>query len=264
MPEKRNKMTITRLAQGVLFTAMVLVGLFVHFSQASYNWLTLLVLLAVTIYFYLYHKSLWGAAIFFVMAFLTTMLPYIYARLGLFFIIPLAIYAVIIRLFPSIRNRSRWFYVGQIDKFTWLGGLAIAILSVLGLYLWTIIAKPDLSDLQALIPHQSLAALLIVGFGFAIVNSFVEESIYRGLLWTAFGNAFGNIIIVNLLQAAIFGIAHLQGFPRGAIGVVMAFVYGLLLGWIRRRSGGLLAPIIVHFVADMTLYFILMRMTGRI
>ncbi len=264
MPDGKKKKTRIHVAHGALFIAMVLVGLFVHFTAALYNWLTVLVLLATAIYFYFYQKPLFGPAIFFVMVSLTNMLPYAFARLGLFYIIPLAVYAIILRIFPSIQRQTRWFYIGRVDRFTWLGGLAIAILSALGLYLWAVIAKPNLSDLLVLIPNRSLTILIIVGFGFAVANSFVEESIYRGILWTAFGKVFGSIVVVTLLQSAIFGLAHLHGFPRGAIGVAMAFVYGIMLGAIRQHSEGLLPPMIVHFVADIALYMIMLGMLGRL
>jgi membrane protease YdiL (CAAX protease family) len=264
MPDKKIKKTRTHPANGALFIAMALVGMFVHFTVPLYNWLTLLVLLAVTIYFYLLQRPLFGPSIFLGMVFLTNMLPFVFARLGLFYIIPLGVYAILMRIFPSIRRQSRWFYVGRVDRFTWVGGLAIAILSALGLYLWTIIARPNLSDLVALIPHQSLAVLIFVGLGFAVVNSFVEEAIYRGILWTALGKVFGSFLAVTLLQSAIFGIAHLHGFPRGATGVAMAFVYGIMLGAVRQRSEGLLPPMIVHFVADMVLFMILLKMMGRL
>jgi uncharacterized protein len=249
---------------GIIFILVVLSGLFLHFSIQLYNWLMALVLLGAIFYFSKKAKPLIGPSIFFLMAFFTTMLPIPFVRLGLFFIIPLAIYAVLFRIFPALKKRSRWFYIGSTDKYTWLGGLAVAIVSSISLYIWAAITKPNLSDLLSLIPHQTLGTLIVVGIGFALLNSIVEESIYRGILWYSFGKIFGSVVAVILLQAAIFGIAHIQGFPRGAIGVAMAFIYGIFLGVIRHRSKGLLAPIIIHIIADLTLYFILLNMMGKI
>jgi membrane protease YdiL (CAAX protease family) len=249
---------------GIIFILVVLSGLFLHFSIQLYNWLMAVVLLGVIFYFSKKASPLVGPSIFFLMAFLTTMLPIPFVRLGLFFIIPLAIYALLFRIFPVLKKRSRWFYIGSTDKYTWLGGMAVAIVSSVALYIWAAVTKPNLGDLLSLIPNQTLGTLVVVGIAFALFNSIVEESIYRGILWDSFGKIFGNVIIVTLLQAAIFGIAHIQGFPRGAIGVAMAFVYGIFLGAIRLRSKGLLAPIIVHIIADLTLYFILLDMMGKI
>jgi hypothetical protein len=252
------------LMHGTLFVLVVLAGLFVHFSTPLYNWLSALVILIITVYFSRREKPLFAPTIFFLMAFFISMLPFTFSRLGLIYIIPLAIYAIMLWIFPSLWKRSRWFHLGTVDKYAWLGGLSIAVISSLALYLWTAITKPNLSDLLSLIPNQSMSTLIIVGIGFALINSFVEESIYRGILWVAFEKAFGNIVAVTLLQSAIFGIAHIQGFPRGPIGVAMAFVYGIMLGAIRHRSRGLLAPMIVHFVADLTIYVILLAIMGKI
>jgi uncharacterized protein len=253
----------TWIIQSLLFILVMLTGLFVHFTNPIYNWLTVLLLFGITIYFLKSEKALFGPSLFFMMAFLTTMLPVPFVRLGLFLLIPLAIYSTLIWLFPSLKKHCRWYHKGKIDKSTWLAGLAIAAVSSFALYLWTVFTSPNLSDLLSLVPNQKLGTLIFVGLAFAIANSIVEESIYRGILWEAFARIFGNVVIVTTLQAAIFGIAHIQGFPRGPIGVAMAFVYGILLGWVRHRSKGLLAPMVVHFIADLTIYIIMLWMMGK-
>jgi uncharacterized protein len=55
------------------------------------------------------------------------------------------------------------------------------------------------------------------------------------------------------VQALSFGAQHVHGFPRGAAGVVLASVWAIGLGMLRRRAGGLLAPILAHIVADATI-----------
>ncbi len=264
MPEeKKKKPGVMGLIHGALFMVAVLTGLFVHYSVTLYNWLTVGGFIILSLYFSRREKPLFGPTLFFLMAYLLTMLPFEFARLGFVYIVPLAIYSLVLWIFPSIRKQARWFHLGSMDKFTFLAGLAIAALSSGALYAWAVVTKPNLRDLMAMVPNQSLGALLLVGFGFAVVNSFVEESIYRGIIWEALGKVFRNLYAVILLQAAVFGIAHIQGFPRGALGVAMAFVYGIMLGWLRNRSKGLLAPIIVHLIADIVIYIILVGMTGK-
>ena len=47
-------------------------------------------------------------------------------------------------------------------------------------------------------------------------------------------------------------------FGSGAcVGVCLASVYGFLLGLIRRTSGGLAAPIVTHFFADLTIFVLI-------
>ena len=60
------------------------------------------------------------------------------------------------------------------------------------------------------------------------------------------------------IQALSFGVAHIQGFPRGALGVALAAVYGLLLGVLRLRAGGLLAPVLAHIGADAVIYALIL------
>jgi len=71
-------------------------------------------------------------------------------------------------------------------------------------------------------------------------------------------SAFGPGVVSIFLQAWLFGAMHyLQGFPNGGWGLVMAAVYGLMLGWLRRRSQGMLAPWLAHICADMVIFAIL-------
>jgi membrane protease YdiL (CAAX protease family) len=51
----------------------------------------------------------------------------------------------------------------------------------------------------------------------------------------------------------VFGVGHLHGFPSGWIGVGLATIYGLMLGVVRLRTGGLLAAWIAHVAADFTI-----------
>jgi len=48
--------------------------------------------------------------------------------------------------------------------------------------------------------------------------------------------------------------ALLDGFSQRRAGVFMVLVYGVMLGVIRRRSSGLLAPWIAHVMADIAFF----------
>jgi membrane protease YdiL (CAAX protease family) len=64
-----------------------------------------------------------------------------------------------------------------------------------------------------------------------------------------------------LVQAWLFGALHYrEGFPNGAWGLVMTAVYGIMLGVLRRRSQGMLAPWAVHVFADCVIFTILAGM----
>jgi hypothetical protein len=49
---------------------------------------------------------------------------------------------------------------------------------------------------------------------------------------------------------------HLHGFPRGWSGVALASVYGLMMGALRQRARGLLAPWVAHLFADLAIVVI--------
>lgn len=127
--------------------------------------------------------------------------------------------------------------------------LASAVTPV-GLLGWWILLRPDLSDIRATyVPDLPLPLLLVGGALFVLANASFEEIIWRGVLQSQLGALLPPAWAV-LVQALSFGLVHAHGFPRGASGVALAGGWALLLGLLRLRSGGLLAPILAHFVAD--------------
>jgi membrane protease YdiL (CAAX protease family) len=57
-----------------------------------------------------------------------------------------------------------------------------------------------------------------------------------------------------VLSSLSFGLAHYRGFPSGLPGVSLAFTYGLMMGVLRWRAAGLLAPWGAHVFADIVIY----------
>lgn len=91
--------------------------------------------------------------------------------------------------------------------------------------------------------------------GFACLNAAMEEILFRGIMLEALDSALGETIWTVGIQSAAFAAFHyLAGFPNGLLGVLMVFVYGLMLGMIRRRARGMLAPWVAHVVADITIF----------
>jgi uncharacterized protein len=130
--------------------------------------------------------------------------------------------------------------------------IAVVVTSVFGLYLWTRIDDPNLSQflgqVQNASPWLAFAAIL----GFAIVNSAWEELLFRGVLQTELINTWG-IRPALVIESAAFGIAHANGIPSGPLGIAMALVWGYLLGVIRLRTGGIGYPFLAHVAADATI-----------
>ena len=94
-------------------------------------------------------------------------------------------------------------------------------------------------------------AIVVVGIpALVLVNAFAEEVVYRGVLQEALHHVIGMAIRVVTLQASAFAAAHvLLGFPNGRLGYLMVFVYGTMLGYLRVRSKGMLAPYLTHVLA---------------
>jgi len=74
----------------------------------------------------------------------------------------------------------------------------------------------------------------------------------------ALDSATGPGFISLFVQAWLFGAMHyLQGFPNGLWGIAMTVTYGVMLGWLRRRSQGMLTPWLAHVFADIVIFIIL-------
>jgi membrane protease YdiL (CAAX protease family) len=80
-----------------------------------------------------------------------------------------------------------------------------------------------------------------------------EEVIFRGFAQRVFDLWSGGFVLAGVLgSAALFGLAHLY---QGGRGLLATFVVGILFSTIRWWTGSLLAPLVAHFIADITAGF---------
>jgi len=100
--------------------------------------------------------------------------------------------------------------------------------------------------------HSALSALhdasgpvwmpVLVWLGTMVISPLAEELFFRGLVQDYLVRRFGRPAIGLTLTAILFGLAHASQ-PQ----VVPAItVFGLILGTLALRTGGLLAPIVAH------------------
>lgn len=134
--------------------------------------------------------------------------------------------------------------------------LLCAAVTPVALFLWLRFASSDISDLLRSVPHASLPLLILGGAAFALTNAVFEELIWRGIFQTRLLQLFGAPLAIGI-QALSFGVAHAHGFPRGAVGVLLAGVWGAMLGALRQQAGGLAAPVLAHVVADSTIAYLI-------
>ncbi|MDF1566142.1 MAG: MXAN_2755 family glutamic-type intramembrane protease [Deltaproteobacteria bacterium] len=155
----------------------------------------------------------------------------------------------------------------------WAGGTLLVVYPPFILLFWGFLeVLPLLGDPWAswLAPYGDLSTLrpafrlpddfLLLAGTHLIVVAFPEELFYRGFLWARLAEGLGSGegegsdlrglrllgVVVGpafLLTALLFALGHLtEPYPwRLAV-----FFPALLFGWLRLRSGGLLAPILVH------------------
>jgi uncharacterized protein len=99
---------------------------------------------------------------------------------------------------------------------------------------------------QAALPSFLLFIVVSAGFG--------EETVFRGYTFERLGKLFGRstaaTLVIILLSAAWFGVAHYSG--QGLAGVEQAFVVGLVFGGIFAVTGSLWLLIVAHIAFDIT------------
>lgn len=173
----------------------------------------------------------------------------------------IAVYLGLALLWPRLRRSLDWARLGSLGRRDWRLIVLTVLVSSTALVIWFFWARPDLAALRAKVPDWSPLGLVFAGLCFAGGNALAEEVLFRGLLQHALAISFGWLGGL-LLQAAAFGLLHIHGFPSGWSGVLLAAIYGLMLGAIRHRSRGLLAPWVAHVFADLTIFGILTLLTA--
>ncbi len=166
---------------------------------------------------------------------------------------------LIVLPFKPARTWNLWAKVGKINIQTFGIIIGISIISVFSLAAWAkwtdnLGIAVNMAEGVLHYPVWIVAVLLIPCF--ALLNSLAEEIVYRGVLQTALSEGFTNCHLVIALQATAFASLHFAaGFPNGLTGYAMTFIYGAVLGYLRKHTNGMLSPILCHIVADMAIFY---------
>jgi hypothetical protein len=181
--------------------------------------------------------------------------PYFQVVLG----VGLLCYAGVVRGVPWLRGTATWTRWGSFDREVRRLSAAACLLAAVALLSWYLLLHPNVADIvKAFVPDLPLGLLIVGGLIFSMVNAAVEEGAYRGVILHALDTSLGPGFAALLLQALAFGAVHIGGFPRGWLGVGLACIYGLFMGVIRRRAGGMFAPWIAHVFTDVAIAGILL------
>jgi membrane protease YdiL (CAAX protease family) len=132
--------------------------------------------------------------------------------------------------------------------------LALLVLTNQFVSLRALAANPEKA--QGILPQLALkifpqdSSERVVFFAVVVTVSVCEELIYRGFVQRVFQDWSGALIAVGIVGSALmFSVAHLY---QGRRGVITTCVVGLLLAAVREWTGSLLAPLVAHFIADIT------------
>ncbi len=130
-----------------------------------------------------------------------------------------------------------WGLLGFILLFVASAAVMIPV-AILGL------VPTDVTSVPGIQTSTSSFALMLF-FGFAIAG-FQEETIFRGFLQGVLSERL-SAWPGNFLQAAIFSIAHIGYYPLDAWPLfVLAFISGIIFGWLRMKRQSLVSPWIAH------------------
>lgn len=170
---------------------------------------------------------------------------------------PLPLLAAVLVATVVVRRTDKeaataWLRRGHVDRTVWALSVLTVAVTALALFLWSVWADPDGGPYLESLRDRPVVLALAGILAFSLVNSLCEETVYRGLLQHALTLHLG-VVAAVAVQALAFGVLHSSGFPSGASGIALATIYGALLGVLRHRSGGLLAPYVVHVLADVTI-----------
>jgi membrane protease YdiL (CAAX protease family) len=174
-------------------------------------------------------------------------------------IVPIAVYAFVSLRYQEKSGLRWWPAKDEWRKSAWGYSILGAACATLGLCVWYVTVTPDLTRFTAMIPHLSWWVIIPAGIAFYCLNAAVEEWVFRGILFkelSVSGFAIGWII---LMQAISFGCLHWQGIPGGKAGVLLSGLYGVVQGWLRWRSGGLLVPWMSHVAADLVIFSLVLQ-----
>jgi hypothetical protein len=164
----------------------------------------------------------------------------------------------------------------NVDYKSWSGALIMAAVNILLLFVLALILRkkpsPTVMGIAAsgiiLLPavHQvagSLAGKAVVSFlTFALFVGFGEEILYRGYMHSRLNEAFGTPYRFydvafgwgSILTAVLFGLTHV-GILRWILGISSEITWawglwtifgGLVFGYVREKSGSILAPALLH------------------
>ncbi len=131
-----------------------------------------------------------------------------------------------------------------------IGVLATFVLTVaidlFGLLIGHALVSPFQVETFVSVPNRYWLAALI--FAVIVVAPLGEEVLFRGFLFRGWVRADRSPVVGIVIIAALWTALHLQ---YDWFGMAQVFLIGLLLGWMRRRSGSTALAVVMHGVMNL-------------
>jgi uncharacterized protein len=106
---------------------------------------------------------------------------------------------------------------------------------------------------------QAGSGLILVFISLVVLPPLVEEIVVRGFMYTGLRSKMP-FIAAALISSSVFGLAHLLGGEGGStiwIAVIDTFVLGMVLAYLREKSGSLWPAIGLHALKNFTAFIFL-------
>jgi membrane protease YdiL (CAAX protease family) len=128
----------------------------------------------------------------------------------------------------------------------WLSWLLGAVLFVAGVVIAKLVGAGKTTQMEQIV-NSSLVARYAIAFLAVFTAPFVEEFVYRGVLFAALQRLTG-ALVAGLITLGLFTLIHVPQYQEN-IGVIAAVGFlSIALTIVRAKSGRLLPCIVIHFV----------------
>lgn len=169
----------------------------------------------------------------------------------LLFNIVLALFTAPI-LWDANNRDSSIFMIGEVHSIDFLKYFLLAITicisySVIGSHL-EIEENPILSAFDS-----SIASMILSFITVCLLAPVIEELVYRGVLFSLLNKLRFNDTLLILVSTLLFTAVHSH---YDTADLTFVFVVGVLLGYARFKTKGVLVPIAIHFTANLYGYIL--------
>lgn len=211
--------------------------------------------LALLLFFLVVVPYIFPAKLLLSVPYLWNLLPFLLSTL------PFLLSTLVMLLFTDRKALMPWLKMGEWTKTIVVTVIGTIILTVMVLIFWASTAD-YLGIGQALvkqIDHLPKWVVLVILIPLsALMNALVEEVVYRGVVQTALMDSFHTLLVAIPIQSIVFSLLHYKcGFPNGIMGCGLAFLFGVMTGYLRFHTKGIMASYVVHIFADLTIGYLL-------